>query len=51
MMRWRASSFRPFAPRARRTIMAIFLTFALVIVGERGALDLVDRHGRRTTRP
>ena len=29
-MRRPASEFRPFAPRARRTIVAILLTFALV---------------------
>ncbi len=32
-MRRPASEFRPFAPRARRTIVAILLTFALVLVG------------------
>ncbi len=30
MTLWRSRAFRPFAPRARRTIVAIFLTFALV---------------------
>ena len=30
MMSWRSRAFRPFAPRARRTIIAIVLTFTLL---------------------
>ena len=44
----RGDAFRPFAARGRRTVVAILVMFALVLGGQRHALDPGDRRARST---